>query len=42
MGLNKRDPTVFDMWRIDILTGEATIDTENPGKPRCVRALVPS
>jgi dipeptidyl aminopeptidase/acylaminoacyl peptidase len=31
IGLNKRDPSVFDMYRIDLPTGEITLDTENPG-----------
>jgi dipeptidyl aminopeptidase/acylaminoacyl peptidase len=30
-GMNKRDPKVFDMHRIDLATGEAKLDTENPG-----------
>jgi dipeptidyl aminopeptidase/acylaminoacyl peptidase len=31
VGLNQRDKTVFDMHRIDLETGEVTLDTENPG-----------
>lgn len=31
MGLNKRNPQVFDMYRIKLETGELTLDTENPG-----------
>ncbi|WP_295884721.1 S9 family peptidase [uncultured Thiohalocapsa sp.] len=31
VGLNKRDPSVFDMYRIDLASGEVTLDTENPG-----------
>ncbi|MCG6941420.1 MAG: S9 family peptidase, partial [Thiohalocapsa sp.] len=31
VGLNKRDPSVFDMYRIDLVSGEVTLDTENPG-----------
>ncbi|WP_082674424.1 S9 family peptidase [Thiohalocapsa sp. ML1] len=31
IGLNKRDPSVFDMYRIDLASGEVTLDTENPG-----------
>jgi len=31
VGLNKRDPSLFDMYRIDLDTGEVTLDTENPG-----------
>ena len=28
---NKRDPKVFDVYRLDLHTGSATIDTRNPG-----------
>ena len=28
---NKRDPNVFDVYRIDLRTGNATLDTQNPG-----------
>jgi dipeptidyl aminopeptidase/acylaminoacyl peptidase len=31
VGLNKRDPSVFDMYRIDLDSGEVALDTENPG-----------
>ncbi len=31
VGLNKRDPSVFDMYRIDLASGTLTLDTENPG-----------
>ena len=31
VGLNKRDPSVFDMYRIELASGEVTLDTENPG-----------
>ncbi|MGB4204368.1 MAG: S9 family peptidase [Bacteroidales bacterium] len=31
IGLNKRDPTVFDPYRLDIETGELTMLAENPG-----------
>jgi dipeptidyl aminopeptidase/acylaminoacyl peptidase len=31
VGLNKRDPSVFDMYRIDLASGEVELDTENPG-----------
>ena len=31
IGLNKRDPSVFDMYRVDLASGEVTLDTENPG-----------
>jgi dipeptidyl aminopeptidase/acylaminoacyl peptidase len=31
VGLNKRDPSVFDMYRIDLASGEVSLDTENPG-----------
>lgn len=29
--MNKRDPKLFDIHRIDLKTGEVTLDTENPG-----------
>ena len=29
--MNKRDPKVFDVHRIDLKTGDVTLDTENPG-----------
>ena len=29
--MNKRDPKVFDIHRIDLKTGQVTLDTENPG-----------
>lgn len=29
--LNKRDPKVFDVYRVNLKTGELTLDTENPG-----------
>jgi dipeptidyl aminopeptidase/acylaminoacyl peptidase len=29
--LNKRDPKVFDIYRVNLKTGELTLDTENPG-----------
>ncbi len=29
--MNKRDPKVFDIHRIDLKTGEVALDTENPG-----------
>ena len=29
--LNKRDPRLFDVYRVDLKTGEVTLDTENPG-----------
>lgn len=28
---NKRDPNVFDVYRIDLRSGAATLDTQNPG-----------
>ena len=28
---NKRDPNVLDVYRIDVRTGAATLDTQNPG-----------
>jgi len=28
---NKRDPKVFDVYRVDLKTGELALDTENPG-----------
>lgn len=31
VGLNKRNPALFDMYRCDLATGELTLDTENPG-----------
>src|SRR5262245_5206531 len=30
-GMNKRDPKLFDVHRIDLATGEVKLDTENPG-----------
>ena len=29
--LNKRDPKVFDVYRVNLKTGEVALDTENPG-----------
>jgi dipeptidyl aminopeptidase/acylaminoacyl peptidase len=29
--LNKRDPKVFDVYRVNLKTGELALDTENPG-----------
>jgi dipeptidyl aminopeptidase/acylaminoacyl peptidase len=29
--LNKRDPKLFDICRVNLKTGEVTLDTENPG-----------
>ncbi len=29
--LNKRDPKVFDIYRVNLQTGDLTLDTENPG-----------
>jgi dipeptidyl aminopeptidase/acylaminoacyl peptidase len=31
VGLNKRDPTVFDPYRLNVITGEMTMLAENPG-----------
>jgi len=31
VGLNKRDPKVFDMYRIRLSTGELALEAENPG-----------
>jgi dipeptidyl aminopeptidase/acylaminoacyl peptidase len=31
VGLNRRDPSVFDMYRIQLDSGEISLDTENPG-----------
>lgn len=31
IGLNRRDPSVFDMYRIALASGEIRLDTENPG-----------
>ncbi|MGA8098620.1 MAG: S9 family peptidase [Candidatus Cybelea sp.] len=28
---NKRDPNVFDVYRVNVMTGVATLDTQNPG-----------
>jgi dipeptidyl aminopeptidase/acylaminoacyl peptidase len=31
VGLNRRDPRAFDLHRVNLVTGEVTLDTENPG-----------
>lgn len=31
IGLNKRDPSLFDIYRLNLLTGGLQMDTENPG-----------
>lgn len=31
IGLNKRDKTLFDMYRVNLLTGEVTLEATNPG-----------
>lgn len=31
VGLNKRDPSVFDMYRLQLDSGKVELDTENPG-----------
>src|SRR5262249_29169102 len=31
VGLNKDNPRVFDVYRIDLTSGEAKLDTKNPG-----------
>ncbi len=31
IGLNRRDPSAFDMYRLNLASGEITLDTENPG-----------
>src|SRR5437773_4580137 len=31
VGLNRRDKTVFDMYRVNLETGASTLDTQNPG-----------
>jgi hypothetical protein len=31
VGLNKRDPRCFDMYRLNIKSGQLQLDTENPG-----------
>ena len=31
VGLNKRNPQIFDMYRVKLETGDLTLDTENPG-----------
>ncbi len=34
VGLNLRDPRIFDMHRIDLETGKVKLDTQNPGDVR--------
>src|ERR1700741_4451040 len=29
--MNKRDPQVFDIWRVDLKSGTVDLDTQNPG-----------
>lgn len=29
--MNRRDPTLFDVYRLNLLTGQLQLDTENPG-----------
>ena len=31
VGLNRRDPRLFDMYRVNLLTGAVTLEAENPG-----------
>ncbi|GAC1551207.1 MAG: S9 family peptidase [Vulcanimicrobiaceae bacterium] len=31
IGSNQRDPTVFDAYRVDLVSGQAVLDTQNPG-----------
>ncbi|HSE41162.1 MAG TPA: prolyl oligopeptidase family serine peptidase, partial [Acidobacteriota bacterium] len=31
VGINRRDPKLFDIHRINLTTGKVTLDTENPG-----------
>ncbi|HNT29022.1 MAG TPA: S9 family peptidase, partial [bacterium] len=31
IGLNKRDPQVFDIYKLNLVTGELTLDVQNPG-----------
>jgi len=31
IGLNRRDPRLFDMYRVNLLTGDITLEAENPG-----------
>jgi dipeptidyl aminopeptidase/acylaminoacyl peptidase len=31
VAMNKRDPKAFDVYRLDTKTGQATLDTQNPG-----------
>ena len=31
VGINNRNPAMFDMYRLSLTTGELTLDTENPG-----------
>lgn len=40
VGLNKRDARYFDMYRVNLATGELTQDTENPGKVGCIHILL--
>ena len=29
--MNQRDPSLFDVYRLNLQTGQLTLDTENPG-----------
>jgi dipeptidyl aminopeptidase/acylaminoacyl peptidase len=31
IGLNRRDPRLFDMYRVNLLTGDVKLEAENPG-----------
>ncbi|MDQ7007527.1 MAG: S9 family peptidase [Acidobacteriota bacterium] len=31
VGLNRSDPSIFDVYRVDLDSGEMTLDTKNPG-----------
>jgi hypothetical protein len=41
VGLNKRDARCFDMYRLDISSGQMRLDTENPGGVFMRASLVP-
>lgn len=32
VSMNQRNPRLFDVYRLDLQTGKATLDTQNPGK----------
>ena len=31
VGMNRRDPKVFDLWRVNLATGDAVLEAQNPG-----------